>query len=167
MRRVLVLMMVVGMAISMMAATGCRKKTVVDDSGISSKNNNDNKIQRPPVGKEMVPESSMPKVYFDFDKYDIRADQQARVDKSVEYLKANATVKVRIEGNCDERGTNEYNLSLGENRAKTIADFLAGHGVAKERVSILSLGEENPADMGKTDEAYAKNRRDEFYYTAK
>ena len=169
MRRVLVAMKVVALCGSMLVATGCATCCRGD------KNIDEVKVEKKTVDVEVRPtsgiiqfdEKDMPKVYFDYDKFDIRADQQARADKCVEFLKANPTKKVRIEGNCDDRGTTEYNLSLGERRAKAVADYLTGHGIAKDRVSTLTKGEENPADMGKTEEAYAKNRRDEFFDTTK
>ena len=167
MRRVLVAAKMVTLCVSMVVATGCASCCHHVKSGGEEVKMEKKTIEtpglRPVEGKMRIGENDMPTVYFDFDRSDIRADQQARADKDVEYLKANPTIKVRIEGNCDERGTNEYNLSLGARRAETVADYLTGHGVAKDRVTMLSLGEENPADPAHTEAAWAKNRRDEFF----
>ena len=101
-------------------------------------------------------------IYFDFDKSELTADAQAVLMKKAEYLKKNPKYAVRIEGNCDERGTNEYNLALGERRAHAALDFLATLGVSKDRMSTISYGEERPLDPGSGEDAWAKNRNDQF-----
>ena len=101
-------------------------------------------------------------IYFDFDKSNIREDQRTRIEKNAAYLKQNMGSRIQIEGNCDERGTVEYNLSLGEKRASAAMDYLKDLGVAPSRMSIISYGKERPAVMGHNEAAWAKNRRDEF-----
>ena len=101
-------------------------------------------------------------VYFDFDKSDIRADQQDRVKKNADFLKGDAKVAIRIEGNCDDRGTNEYNMALGERRAVSAKKALAKQGVADSRMETISFGEEKPLAMGSDDAAWAQNRRADF-----
>jgi peptidoglycan-associated lipoprotein len=101
-------------------------------------------------------------IYFDYDKYNIRSDQVPRAQHNLEFLKANPGIKVQIEGHCDERGTTEYNLALGERRANTMREFFARNGIDPARIRILSKGEEQPVDSGHNEEAWAKNRRDEF-----
>jgi peptidoglycan-associated lipoprotein len=86
----------------------------------------------------------------------------ANAEKNLAYLKANADVKVYIEGNCDERGTTEYNFALGNRRAQAVQDYYVKGGIAPERIIVASKGEENPADPGHTEEAWAKNRRAVF-----
>jgi peptidoglycan-associated lipoprotein len=98
------------------------------------------------------------RVYFDYDKYDIRADAQPVLSAQAAWLVKYPSVKVRIEGNADERGTREYNLALGSRRANSVKDFLVGHGVAADRIETISYGKEMPIDPGNTEEAYAKNR---------
>jgi peptidoglycan-associated lipoprotein len=98
------------------------------------------------------------RVYFDYDKYDIRADAQPVLTAQAAWLVRYPSVKVRIEGNADERGTREYNLALGGRRANSIKEFLTGHGVAADRIDTISYGKEMPIDSGNTEEAYAKNR---------
>lgn len=98
------------------------------------------------------------RVYFDYDKYDVRADAQPVLTAQAAWLVRYPSVKVRIEGNADERGTREYNLALGGRRANSIKEFLTGHGVAADRIDTISYGKEMPIDSGNTEEAYAKNR---------
>ncbi|MFZ5776098.1 MAG: peptidoglycan-associated lipoprotein Pal [Thermodesulfobacteriota bacterium] len=101
-------------------------------------------------------------VYFDFDKSDIRADMQGRLTKNAELLNASSSVRVRVEGNTDERGTNEYNMALGERRAISAQKYLINSGVAASRIDVLSYGEEKPLELGHDEAAWAKNRRADF-----
>lgn len=104
-------------------------------------------------------------IYFDYDKYDIRADQQAALQGDVQFLTQHASVNFTIEGHCDERGSTEYNLALGERRAASAKRYLLAHGVAAARVEIVSYGKEHPLDPGHDEGAWAKNRRDDFVVT--
>ncbi|MBN2125395.1 MAG: peptidoglycan-associated lipoprotein Pal [Deltaproteobacteria bacterium] len=101
-------------------------------------------------------------IYFDFDKAEIRPEARVILEKKGEWLRSNPDFSLRIEGHCDERGTNDYNLALGDRRASAAAKFLKSLGVSSDRVSVLSYGEEQPADPGHNEAAWAKNRRDEF-----
>ena len=101
-------------------------------------------------------------IYFDFDKFNLRPEARARLAKKAEWLRANQGYSVRIEGHCDERGTNEYNLALSERRSNAAWKFLSALGISGDRLSTISYGEERPADPRSNDEAWAKNRRDEF-----
>lgn len=101
-------------------------------------------------------------IYFDFDKSDIKPEARVILDKKADWLRSNASYRVSIEGHCDERGTNEYNLALGERRAKAAVKYLVAQGVAADRLSTISYGEERPACREKTESCWAKNRRDEF-----
>ena len=98
------------------------------------------------------------RVYFDYDKYDVRADAQPVLSAQAAWLVKYPSVKVRIEGNADERGTREYNLALGGRRANSVKDFLVSHGVTADRIETISYGKEMPIDAGNTEEAFAKNR---------
>jgi peptidoglycan-associated lipoprotein len=111
-------------------------------------------------GEEL--KESLQNIYFDFDKYFLRSDAKETLAKNAEYLKANASVKTKIEGHCDERGTVEYNLALGEKRARSAMEYLINLGIDPKRISIISYGKERPVDLGHNEEAWAKNRRDEF-----
>ncbi len=101
-------------------------------------------------------------IYFDFDKSDIRADQKDRIKKDGDLLIGSAKVRVRVEGNTDERGTNEYNMALGERRAVTAVKYLVNMGVAEARIDTLSFGEEKPLNLGHDEMAWSQNRRDDF-----
>jgi len=101
-------------------------------------------------------------ICFDFDKSELKPSAQETLTKKASWLKANLDYSVRIAGHCDERGTNEYNLALGERRANSAAKYLIALGVGEDRISTVSYGEERPADPGHNEEAWAKNRRDEF-----
>lgn len=101
-------------------------------------------------------------VYFDFDKSIIRPDQVARLEANAQFLRGNAAVKVRIEGNCDNRGTNEYNMALGERRAMGARKYLVNLGIDGSRLSTLSYGEERPVNPGNDETAWAENRRGDF-----
>jgi len=102
------------------------------------------------------------KVYFDFDRATIKPSETGKLDEVVSYLKANPTHAVQIEGHCDERGTEQYNLSLGERRALAAREYLVTAGIQPERVFTISYGESRPADPGHNEAAWAKNRRCEF-----
>ena len=105
-------------------------------------------------------------VYFDYDMDEIRADQQATLDAKVPILNANPDVKIRIAGHTDDRGSDEYNLALGQRRAASVRRYLAARGVAEARFDVVSFGEQRPAQQGETDGAWAMNRRAEFEVTA-
>jgi peptidoglycan-associated lipoprotein len=98
------------------------------------------------------------RVYFDLDQHTIRDDGRSVLDAQSNWLKRYPGVRVRIEGNCDERGTREYNLALGARRANAVREYLVGHGVSADRISTISFGKESPIDPGTSDEAYQKNR---------
>jgi len=101
-------------------------------------------------------------IYFEFDKSDLQSDALAQLKRNAEWLKANAGYRVRIEGNCDERGTVEYNLALGDRRAVAAKNYLVKAGIDASRIETISYGEEHPVDPGHSEEAWQKNRRDDF-----
>jgi peptidoglycan-associated lipoprotein len=101
-------------------------------------------------------------IYFDFDKSNVREDQRARIEKNAVFLKENMAVRVRIEGNCDERGTNEYNMALGERRALNAKKYLINLGIHEDRMHTISYGEEKPLLHGHDEYSWAQNRRDDF-----
>jgi peptidoglycan-associated lipoprotein len=105
-------------------------------------------------------------VYFDYEKAELTAQATAALDAKIPVLNANAGVRIRIAGNCDARGSDEYNLALGQRRAAAAKRYLSDHGVDASRIDIISYGRERPAVEGDTEDAYAKNRRDEFEITA-
>jgi len=115
-----------------------------------------------PSPREFMAVAALKEVYFDFDKYDIRPEDAKTLDANAAWLKSNADNLVLIEGHCDERGTNEYNLALGERRAKATMNYLVSQGIQANRITIISYGEERPVCNEKTEACWAKNRRANF-----
>ena len=105
-------------------------------------------------------------IHFDFDKYDIRSGDAMVLDAHAKYLAAHPGAHLRIEGNTDERGTREYNMALGERRAKSAAAYLTSKGAASSQIEVISYGEERPVAMGHNEDAWAQNRRDDLNYTS-
>jgi peptidoglycan-associated lipoprotein len=101
-------------------------------------------------------------IYFNYDEYEISAASKAVLEKVSTWMLTNRASKISIEGHCDERGTNEYNLALGDRRAKAARDVLIALGVPSGRIEMISFGEEKPVCSEKTDACYAKNRRAHF-----
>jgi len=154
--------------------TGCAKKPepVVDQKPVIEKpvappKDEPTGIREPLKISEGRTSAPMYPIYFDFDKYSIRQDMMVRMETNARFLKDNPMVNVEIQGNCDERGTNEYNLALGEKRAKAARDFLVNLGISPGRIEIVSLGEESPLEPGANESAWGKNRRDDFVIVGK
>ena len=101
-------------------------------------------------------------IYFAFDKSDLTDESKSTLREKGDWLRLNGGYSVTISGNCDERGTAEYNLALGERRAHAAKKFLMGLGISEKRLATVSYGEEKPIDPGRNDEAWAKNRNDQF-----
>jgi len=101
-------------------------------------------------------------VYFDFDSSAIRQDQVSRIELDADFMKKNQQLKIRIEGNCDPRGTSEYNMALGERRALSAKSYLVNLGVDEQQLSTISFGEERILLHGQDELAWAQNRRDDF-----
>jgi peptidoglycan-associated lipoprotein len=116
----------------------------------------------PPAPKEFMPNDNVKPIFFDFDKAVIRPGDAKTLDASAAWLKQNANQLLLIEGHCDERGTNEYNLALGDRRAKAAMNYLVAQGISADRMTIVSYGEERPACTEHTEACWAKNRRDQF-----
>lgn len=105
-------------------------------------------------------------IFFDFDRSDIRPDARATLDPKLPILRANPTVRLRIEGHADERGSVEYNLALGMRRAMAAKQYLTAFDLDPVRLDVVSFGEERPLDARSNEEAWAKNRRAEFHIIA-
>ena len=172
----------------MIFAAGCAKKYVTAPQAPAVQKETVKKETVEPVKKEVVKEVVEPKeaklqesaviakaeepsvlkdVLFDYDKYNIRDDARPVLDTVSSFLKKNGTVNVVIEGHCDERGTNEYNLALGEKRAKAAKDYLTSLGVMPARLSIITYGEEKPLCTEQNETCWQKNRRAHFVVTGK
>ncbi len=99
------------------------------------------------------------RVFFDFNKSDLKPEARATLDRQAAWLKKYGAVNVTIEGHCDERGTREYNLALGERRATAVKNYLVADGISAARVKTISYGKERPAVLGSNEAAWAQNRR--------
>jgi peptidoglycan-associated lipoprotein len=117
--------------------------------------------ERPRV-QEFTAVPDLKDIFYDFDRYDVRPEDAKTLDSNAQWLKSNPNHLVLIEGHCDERGTNEYNLALGERRAKAAMNYLVSQGVQASRITIISYGEERPQCSERSDSCWAKNRRAHF-----
>jgi peptidoglycan-associated lipoprotein len=111
--------------------------------------------------------SPLKDVFFDYDKAAVKDDQKAALNDDIAWLKGNAKAKVLLEGHCDERGTAEYNLGLGERRAKAVKDYLIAAGIPADRISTISYGKERPFVLGHDESAWKWNRRAHFVLQGK
>lgn len=122
-------------------------------------------VARPDVS-QYVATANLPDIHFDFDKYEIRPEAAKTLDASATWLKGNAKALVLIEGHCDERGTSEYNVVLGERRAKATMNYLMSRGVDARRIAVVSYGEDKPQCHQHNTACWAKNRRAHFLFKA-
>ncbi len=113
----------------------------------------------PPPTSESPERISLEDAFFDFDDYSLRQDAKSALENDAKYLEKNSGVGVVIEGHCDERGSVEYNLALGEKRARAARDFLVSYGIQGGRLTTISYGKERPFEPGHDESAWAKNRR--------
>lgn len=121
----------------------------------------------PGIEGEVFESRLLKDIHFDFDKYDIRPGDAEILKENAALLLKYPKAKIQIEGHCDERGTNEYNLALGERRANSAKRYLVSLGISEDRLSTISYGEERPLDPGHNEEAWAKNRRAHFVILSK
>src|SRR5258708_4775867 len=119
-----------------------------------------------PTLREYAAVPELQDVHFGFDKYSIRTEDVTVLDANAQWLKSNPTYLVLIEGHCDERGTNEYNIALGQHRAKSVMDYLVSQGVLASRITTISYGEERPLCTEHTEDCWGKNRRGHFLVKA-
>lgn len=157
-----------------MVLAGCQTRSGTIDSGLGEEGASGGGMQANDegVGSEAMPEitgdelfapaTGLKPIYFDFDKYDLRPDALETLRANADKIKQVPGVVIQIEGHCDERGTQEYNLALGEKRALATRSHLMKLGVSGDRLITISYGEEDPADPGHNEAAWAKNRRSEF-----
>lgn len=174
---------------SIMMTAGCAKKSVVKEQRVTGEQKaavpvttkelakkeepvtqEVAKVKEETLKEEAVTERAAPvemskDINFDYDKYNLRPDAREILKQHADYLAKNKDVNVTIEGHCDERGTSEYNLALGERRAKEAMKYLTELGVNAKRMKTVSYGKEKPLDLGHDEAAWAKNRRDHFVIT--
>jgi peptidoglycan-associated lipoprotein len=125
-------------------------------------NGNEVKSVLEPIPQAGELKIALEKIYFDFDSHSLSSKARESLVKNSEILKKDPAVIVQIEGHCDEKGSNEYNLALGEKRAQAAMKYLVTMGIPEKRLSVISYGKEKPAVAGHDEESWAKNRRDEF-----
>jgi peptidoglycan-associated lipoprotein len=121
----------------------------------------------PGIEGEVYESKLLKRIHFDFDRYIIRESDAQILKENAAVLTKFPAVKIQIEGHCDVRGTNEYNLALGERRAHSAREYLLSLGVPADRISIISYGEERPLENGQSEEAWSKNRRADFIIVSK
>ena len=171
----LLLTLSVVVAIALLFTTDCAKKPKpkVEPTGVPEEQVEPPEETAPPETPE-TPESrdeqpdveeislQLRDIHFDYDDYSLRSDAKETLNHNADVLEENAWVKITIEGHCDERGTVEYNLALGEKRALSAKRYLVSYGIEPYRISIISYGKERPVDPRHNEEAWAKNRRGHF-----
>jgi len=123
--------------------------------------------KQPGIEGEVLESKLLKDIYFDFDKYEVRPQDIGILKENAALIMKSPTLKIQIEGHCDERGTAEYNLALGERRANSAKKYLVSLGIPADRLSTISYGKEMPLDPGHTEEAWAKNRRGHFIILSK
>ena len=106
-------------------------------------------------------------IHFGYDNFTLDSEAKGILKANAQIMKDKASVKIQIEGHCDQRGGIQYNIALGEKRANSVKKFMVDQGVAKARITVISFGKEKPLDPGTSEEAYAKNRRANFVVTSK
>ncbi len=157
------LTLVLALVVALGAGFGCAKKQAASDQApVEVADTTDNAaIER---AAQTITDGI---VYFDFDKFDIKGEYRDMLRQKAEIMKAYPSIRVRIEGNCDARGTQEYNLALGERRARAAYEYLVMLGVNPDQLEMISFGKERPAVEGTGPAVWAKNRRDDFRVIAK
>ena len=171
MKQVLVLAVIL---VSIVALAGCHPKKMAPVEPTKETKTPGEQVtrelpaQKPPE-KPITPiqpgegeEGVLKDIHFEYDKYNLTDEAASVMGQNAEYLMQNPEATALIEGHCDERGTEEYNLALGEKRALAARDYFVRFGIDRSRLSIISYGEERPMDAASDEEAWAKNRRDHF-----
>ncbi|MGI9535532.1 MAG: OmpA family protein [Desulfocapsaceae bacterium] len=155
------------MILSLVFISGCAKDKVSDEEMKPSTDKaamgKEESLESKPIGiSEGRTSEGMLPVYFDFDSSDIRTDQVSRIEANADFLSSQADTNIRIEGNCDPRGTSEYNMALGERRALGAKKYLVNLGISDSRLSTISFGEERLLMHGHDELSWAQNRRADF-----
>lgn len=176
-----------GILIVLAMATGCAKRPVAVAASAPSPTTSASPgtaaasggAQRPPAvsssrtvspprarPSQFAPTNALRDIHFEFDRYDLRAADTKVLDMNAAWLRDNSNALLLIEGHADERGTNEYNLALGQRRARAAVDYLVGQGARATRIEIISYGEERPLCMQRAEACWARNRRAHFLVKA-
>ena len=157
--------LVMALSLILTSACGSKKKAgegvavgdASPDAGISAK-----EMTFDPMGSDSGTISGLSTVYFDYDQATLTADARKQIAQNAEWIKSNSNVSLQVEGHCDNRGTVEYNIALGERRAISVKNYLVSLGIDSKRLSVISYGKERPVAQGDTEAALAKNRRANF-----
>ncbi|HYA15740.1 MAG TPA: peptidoglycan-associated lipoprotein Pal [Syntrophales bacterium] len=187
MKRNFKIIMIIGLILcfSIMFMTGCAKKSTVKEQAVSTEEKVGKTEEAPQVSKPLKEgeikageaeatqekavsakeEIAFKDIHFDFDKFNLKPEARDILKQLADWLTKSKNYNVLIEGNCDERGTTEYNLALGERRAKEAMKYLVELGIDVKRIKTISYGKERPLDPGHNEDAWAKNRRDHFVVT--
>lgn len=145
--------LILALVMALAAGFGCAKKTTGEpgyDDGMT------------PEMRAAVQQITDGRVYFNFNKFNVENQYKDMLKQKSDLMKQYPSIRVRIEGNCDDRGTQEYNLALGERRARAAYEYLVMMGVNPNQLEMISYGKENPAVQGNNEAAWTKNRRDDF-----
>jgi peptidoglycan-associated lipoprotein len=156
-----------GLLLAFALSAGCasRKQVTTAEPAPPPPPPTQTKPETPPPAPPAEPEKpkfTLRDAFFDFDDFSLRSDAKAALDSDAKYMEQNAGANIVIEGHCDERGSVEYNLALGEKRARAAKAYLVSYGIAASRMTTISYGKERPFDPGHNEEAWAKNRRAHF-----
>ena len=116
---------------------------------------------------ELNAQAPLSNIFFDYDQAELLGPARATLQQNAEWLQRWSSTRIMVEGHCDERGTNEYNLGLGERRAQAVREYLTSLGIAEGRVAMVSKGEEEPVCTDETETCWTRNRRGNFIITAK
>ena len=150
-------------AITMLAVGACAKKAPESlppaPEGTGTDTGYTGTSVVPGSQEDFVASVSADRIFFDFDQYNVDAEDQATLRSQAQWLQRNPAVRVTLEGHADERGTRDYNIALGERRANAAKNYLASLGVDPSRINVISYGKERPAALGSDESAYAQNRR--------
>jgi peptidoglycan-associated lipoprotein len=178
MKKINILHLILMVTLAAFLFAGCAKKPVpaagVDETpvvteipsqeitGLEEQAVTETGVDETTLSSEAIIPAALNRVHFDFDQYTLTSQAREILANNAVYMEANPGIKVVIEGHCDNRGSDEYNLALGERRALAAKNYLVSLGVSPDRLSVISYGEEMPLDLGDNEEAWAKNRRADF-----
>ena len=169
-RSVLILtILATSLALTSCASNKKKPTDVVDNTTVDTADNGNNTGMNLELNgdSDSNKAGALKTVYFDYSSAAIAGNTKDTLNANAEFLKKNASVKVQVEGHCDERGSVQFNLALGEKRAKSVRDYLVAQGVAAGRITVISLGKEKPVSFGHDEESWSKNRRANFLVTEK
>ena len=149
---------------ALISASGCGKSQKDDESAVpNSASADENGAGDSDQGKAM----GLQTVHFPYDSFTLDAEGKGMLKSNAQIMKSHGSMKIQVEGHCDERGGIQYNIALGEKRANSVKKFLEDNGVAGDHVTTVSFGKEKPIDPGHSEEAFSKNRRANFVITSK